>query len=304
MSCPESDSALDWPVLGEDTECPFDSLKGEQTMAEQKGASQETESVFCDQLSRMPRKANRPAPAFERRGRAGNAILQSVVAGVVLIVVLAAGVYVFNSIMNKKKEQKFYRQTMGAYHGTINPAEKMRHLNTYLERYPRGVHAPEVAALVEEADEKKGLDLVLDVVAVFHDRKTAPLTGRLQLLKSKQSYAELVAAMDKGQKIGKLKQRAESDEAARLELFDAIGTHLQKLKVTVVAEAEADKGKVRFTHLEPGEYLLYGVDVSGTNIIGLFGSLNVREGEDGDISIESYSAYARDAERRAERWKI
>jgi len=237
------------------------------------------------------------------RARAGDALLQSVIGGVVLIVVLAAALFIFNNIMSKKKEQRFYRDTMAGYNSTANPAERVRQLNMYLERYPRGENAPKIAALVEKAEALRGLDLMLDAAVVFHNGKTAPLSGRVQLLKSGQSYADLVAMLEKNAKIRKLKQQADSDENARLELFDAIGEYLQKMKVLVAGEGRFEKGKLRFSHLEPGEYLLYGVDNSGANIIGLFGALDVREGGDGDLSLESYSAYARDAERRAQRWQ-
>ena len=245
-----------------------------------------------------------PAHSPSERRRAGSAMLQPILAGVVLIVLIAVGLAVFNNIMNKKKEQRFHREVMVGYKTAASPAEKIRTLNTYLDRYPRGMHAPEIAALVDKADRERGLDLLLDASVVFHNRKTAPLTGRVQLLKTNQMYTDLLAAMDKNNKIKKLKQAAESDDAARLDLFDAVGVYLQKLKVQVVAEAEVDKGKVRFTHLKPGEYLLYGVANSGSNIIGIFDGVDVQEGEGGEMSIASYSAYARDAERRAERWKM
>ena len=231
-------------------------------------------------------------------------MLQSIVAGVLLIVLLAGGLWAFNSFMNKKKEQRFYRETMAGYKSLKNPAERMRKLNAYLDRYPRGMHAREIAALAEKVDAERGLDLVLDAAVVFHNRKTVPLTGHVQLLTSNKTYDELIEAMARNAKIKKLKQAAESDEAARLELFDAIGAYLQRLKVQVIAEARVEKGKVQFTHLTPGEYMLYGVADSGSNIIGIFDSVNVQEGEDGESAIECFSAYARDAERRAQRWKM
>jgi len=239
-----------------------------------------------------------------RLSRAGfsNMVLQSVLAGVVLIVLVAGGLIAFSKIRGKQKEERFYMSVIGNYHSSKEPEVKIRQLDMYLQKYPRGAHAMAVRALKEKADGERGLDLVLDCSVVLHSRTSLPLTGHMQLLKVAQPFEMIENSLGKSSKISALKRKAERDEEARLELFDAIGVHIQKLKIPVVREARVEKGKVKFAHLQPGEYLVYGVARSGSNVIGIFDRVTVLDGEDTQVTLASYSAYARDAERRTAPW--
>jgi hypothetical protein len=235
------------------------------------------------------------------RGSAGISF-QSAASAAALLVLVIVGVIVYNQVMASRKEEKFYKEIMSGYKKAKTLDEKARHLNYYIDTYPQGKYAGQVNARIAEAEKQRGLDLVLDCSIVFHDGKSVPLTGRIQLLKSNQAYAKIKASMEKNAKIAALTKEAGNNETAQLELFDAIGVFLQKLKVQVVDQAMVDKGKVKFSHLDPGQYLVYGVASAGQNITGIFDAVTVREGESQDLPLKFFSAYARDADRRAGRW--
>ena len=97
----------------------------------------------------------------EQRCRGGIS-LQSAVSGTVLAIMIVVGVVVVNHILNQKKEEKLYKQSMTGYTTAKALEAKVLHLHAYLDAYPQGKYALQMEDLLRKAEKRRGLDLILD----------------------------------------------------------------------------------------------------------------------------------------------
>ena len=229
--------------------------------------------------------------------------VQSVVASV-LILVLVAGGYVFvRQLIDEKREDKFYRQIQTNYRRAKRPEQQLQHLQRYLTEYPSGRHAKQIQALVAKVEGQRGVDIRLEFSVAFHGGESVPLSGRVQLLRANKCYDEIKQAMDADEKIAALVEQAERDEKKQLELFDAVGSFLAKIKAEVAAQAPLEKGRAHFPELAPGEYLVYGAGSAGANLIGFFDKIDVQEEGAIELAPTYYSAHERNPGRRLDKWQ-
>ena len=193
-----------------------------------------------------------------------------------------------------KEDDQFYEYSKVKAGNAKTIKEKTDLLSAYMQKYPNGKHAGEMKALLEQAQEElakweaqmKVGSILADCRITLGSGQTVPVQGWLQLIKTDQSTVlAVLQTIQNDQELKKLlHDRAlyadETSDPYSSLYWHRVGKLIAaQLKGTVLAQGQISEGKLAFTELQPGYYLLYGAGMGGRNVVTYFKYLDVEAGK-------------------------
>lgn len=197
-----------------------------------------------------------------------------------------------------REDDQFYEYSKVKAGNAKTIKEKVELLSGYMQKYPKGKHAGEVKALLEQAQEElakweaqmKVGSILADCRITLGSGQTISVQGWIQLIKVDESsvracqqaieddvllirYKQL---LEMAEIVGNENHKAENSR----QYWSRVGEVMSdKLRGTVLAQGQLSEGKIEFTDLQPGYYLIYGAGLGGRNVVMYFDYLDVEAGK-------------------------